>query len=79
MKRVALTTVDNPFDPFDDFKAWFAFDESKGHHTSSLLGRVARISDELPDSDQERVVEEAIDWLILIDPAQNLKKLVREH
>ena len=26
-----LTTVDNPFDPFEQFTSWFMFDEEKGY------------------------------------------------
>ena len=40
-----LTTVDNPFDPFEQFTSWFMFDEEKGYHTCSYLGRIARTSD----------------------------------
>ena len=28
-RRVNITTVDNPFDPFTDFDSWFQFDEEK--------------------------------------------------
>ena len=30
MARYALTTFDNPFDPFEQFTSWFMFDEEKG-------------------------------------------------
>ena len=28
--RFALTTFDNPYDPFEQFTQWFMFDEEKG-------------------------------------------------
>lgn len=40
--KCMLTTVDNPFDPFEQFTSWFMFDEEKGYHTCSYLGRIAR-------------------------------------
>lgn len=75
MKTFALTTVDNPFDPFDDFDRWFAFDEEKGYHSSGLLARVTEISDELPESDMVRVVGDAIDFIILNDLTGIYKKV----
>lgn len=35
-----LTTVDNPFDPFEQFTSWFLFDIEKGYNTCSLLGKI---------------------------------------
>ena len=40
--RFALTTFDNPYDPFEQFTQWFMFDEEKGYHTTAYLGRIAR-------------------------------------
>ena len=47
--RFALTTFDNPYDPFEQFTQWFMFDEEKGYHTTAYLGRIARTSDQLSD------------------------------
>ena len=38
--RFALTTFDNPYDPFEQFTQWFMFDEEKGYHTTAYLGKV---------------------------------------
>ena len=77
MRRVALTTSDNPFDPFDDFDRWYRFDESKGYMSSGMVARVADISDELSEGDRNRAIEEAINFIVEVNPTSNYKKLVR--
>ena len=59
--RFALTTFDNPYDPFEQFTQWFMFDEEKGYHTTAYLGRIARTSDQLSDEENNKEVERAID------------------
>lgn len=63
----ALTTIDNPFDPFKQFDEWFMFDEEKGYHSTSYLGRIARTSDQLSDEENRMEVERAIDEIIKYD------------
>ena len=77
MSRVRLTTVDNPYDPFEQFTAWFLFDEEKGYHSTSYLGRIARTSDELSDEENNREEERAIDEIIKYD-FRNIYRKVRE-
>ena len=77
MSRVRLTTVDNPYDPFEQFTSWFLFDEEKGYHSTSYLGRIARTSDELYDEDNNRQEERAIDEIIKYD-FRNIYRKVRE-
>jgi hypothetical protein len=62
-----LTTIDNPFDPFDNFKAWFLFDVQKGYNCCSYLARIARTSDEMTDQENEEEIERAIDEIIEYD------------
>lgn len=59
-----LTTVDNPYNPFEQFKEWFGFDAAKGYHTPSFLGRVVRTSEELSEPDQALAIEQAIDEIV---------------
>lgn len=61
--RTAISTIDNPFNPFTHFDEWYAFDESKGYHSTALLARVARSSDELSEAQQEDAIEEAVDFI----------------
>lgn len=72
----ALTTFDNPYNPFEQFTAWFLFDETKGYHTCAYLGRIARTSNLLSDEENNREVERAIDEIIKYD-FQNIYRKVR--
>ena len=75
MAKVALTTIDNPFDPFEEFTSWFLFDEEKGYHSCGYLGRIARTSDELSDEENALEVERAIDEIIKYDFLNIYKKV----
>ena len=64
-----LTTVDNPYNPATQFIDWYAFDEAHGYHTSGMLARIMKNSDELSDSDREseriRAIKEILDENVL--------------
>lgn len=75
--EVALTTFDNPFDPFDDFTSWFLFDVEKGYNSCSLLARIANISDNLSEVEINLEIERAIDEIITYDFTNNYKKVKR--
>ncbi len=64
MVKYALTTVDNPFDPFKQFDEWYSYDEALGYSTLGLLARVMISSDELSEADQDRAYELAIDEIV---------------
>lgn len=75
MAKCALTTVDNPFDPFDQFLSWFRYDQDKGYNSCSYLDRIARTSDQLSDEENEQEIERAIDEIIKYDPTNIYKKV----
>ena len=62
-----LTTIDNPFDPFEQFDSWFLFDVEKGYNSCAYLGRIARTSDQLSEEENEQENERAIDEIIKYD------------
>ena len=53
-----LSTLDNPFDPFDDFTSWYMFDCEKGHNTSSRLARIANLNDEMTQKEIDEARED---------------------
>jgi hypothetical protein len=64
---VALTTFDNPYDPFKQFTEWFMFDTEKGYNSCDYLGRIARTSDQLSDEENDLEVERAVDEIVKND------------
>ena len=76
MAKCALTTIDNPYDPFEQFNAWYMYDMDKGYGTCSYLDRIARTSNQLSDEENEKEIERAIDEIIRYDFRNIYKKLV---
>ena len=77
--RVALTTFDNPYDPFKDFNNWFLFDVGKGYNSCDYLGRIAHTSDQLSEYENDEEIERAIDEIILYDPFNIYKKVKQDE
>lgn len=78
MRVCALTTVDNPFDPIDDFEQWFVWDVTRGHNSCAYLARIARTSDGLSDAQNEQEIERAIDEIVALDFMNEYKKVTRD-
>lgn len=77
IKVYALTTIDNPFDPFDDFDKWYAFDIAHGYDSCGYLARIARTSDKFSEEDQEREIQRAIDEIVKLNINGMYKKVAR--
>lgn len=73
----ALTTYDNPFDPFTQFDSWFAFDTEKGYYTCSRIARLTNLTDDMSDVERSMEIERAIDKMIEIDICDIYKKVKR--
>lgn len=73
----ALTTIDNPFDPFTQFDKWFAYDEAHGYGSCSYLAKIMRTSDSFSVEDQMREKERAVDEIVRLNINGMYKKVVR--
>lgn len=76
-KECMLTTIDNPYDPFEQFTSWYLFDIEKGYNTSSYLARIAKLSNSLSQKEEDLEIERAIDEIIKYDFQNIYKKAVR--
>lgn len=72
---VLITTVDNPFDPFNDFDNWYRFDVDHGYYTWSKVCRLADYKDSNSEQENDRAFEAAIDRLVEIDFLNLFKKV----
>ncbi len=70
-----ITTIDNPFDPFEEFDSWFNFDVEKGYYTSSRLARITKTDETMTEKEVNDAIEAAVDRLIEIDPLDLYKKV----
>lgn len=59
-KELMLSTSDNPFNPFEQFKEWYAFDVSHGYNTLGYLAAVAETSNDQFDIENLLEMNQAI-------------------
>lgn len=64
----ALSTIDNPFNPIDDYDKWLSYDIAHGYNTSNWLSNLAKTSDLLSNEDNMKEIEDAIDEIVNVDP-----------
>ena len=75
----ALTTIDNPYDPFEQFESWFLFDTEKGYNSCSYLARIAQTTDDMTEIEKNIEIERAIDEIIMYDFTNMRKKIKRNE
>lgn len=75
---VAISTFDNPYDPFDQFIQWYNYDVLHGYNSCALLNRIAQTSDAFTEEENAEEIERAIDEIIKYDFRHIFIKIVRE-
>lgn len=76
-RKVSITTIDNPFDPIDEFDQWLLFDLEKGYYTSSTIARLTHLKDDMSQYEEDTEVERAINRLIELDPLDIYIKIIK--
>ena len=73
-----LTTIDNPYDPFDDFTSWYMYDVEHGYNSCSYVARIAKTSEQFTEKENNEEIERAIDEIIEHDFMNIYVKVTRE-
>ena len=76
--KTMLSTIDNPFNPFENFDSWFLFDVEKGYNSCAYLARITKMSDEFTEDEEAEEIERAIDEIIKYD-FRNIYKKVKKN
>ena len=73
-----LSTIDNPYNPFDDFHSWFMYDIEKGYNCCGKVARIAQVDNTMMQKEIDIEVEKAIDTIIQYDFANIYIKVTKE-
>lgn len=77
-----LSTIDNPWNPFDNFDEWLQYDNLHHYNTCGYVSRVLDMNNAnlsgLPDFIAERINESVIDQIINADPLNFYVKVQKE-
>lgn len=76
--KVALTTIDNPYDYFEQFTSWLLFDKEQGYNTCEKIARLVNITDDMTQQEEDLAIEAAIDRLIELDFLNIYKKIKKQ-
>lgn len=73
-----LSTIDNPHNPFDDFRLWFLYDVTHGYNSCGRLDRITNIESDMMQSEIDAEIERAIDEIIKYDFTNTYVKVKKE-
>lgn len=63
-----LTTIDNPYNPFEDFKNWYQYDCDYHYNTCDYIARLANIKEDFTQIEEIAEIERVCDKIISLDP-----------
>ena len=73
--NVAITTFDNPYDPFTEYEQWNIFDNLKGYCSEQRVASLAHYFDGMTAEEEDEEYENAIDRLVKVDFLNIYKKV----
>lgn len=76
MARIcALSTSDNPYNPFIDFNNWNAYDMQNGYNSCAYLARVVGDISSEEENEVDENIESAIDRIVAMNLTGNYIKV----
>ena len=78
IKQHRLTTIDNPYDPFDQFEEWFQYDVQHSYNCCGLVALLAETSDSMTEQEKDSILFEGMKQLIETDPLNQYTIVERE-
>ena len=72
-----LTTVDNPYNPFEQFAQWDLYDKEQGHETCSLIARLSQLSYDMTQKEENDEYDRVVELIIQRDPFDKYKKFYK--
>lgn len=78
MVQCMITTIDNPFNPFEQPDQWRSFDTDHGYFTSEYLARIAKTDIEMTESEYNSEIERACEEIMKLNPIK-MYKIVRKN
>lgn len=79
MESYMVTTIDNPYDPFDNFEEWLSYDLEKGYNTCGLLAKYVHTSTSLSEAEEEEEIKRGFDEFLNINPFGIHKLVVKNR
>lgn len=70
-----LTTIDNPYDPFEQFALWLLFDKEQGYNTCEYLAREVKLTEDMSEKEMNDEIDRAMDQIIA-DDFLKIRKIV---
>ena len=82
-KEAMLTTIDNEWDPFENFSEWYSRDlelarQQNRRPASGYLAIIMANSDDVSDNEFNQVMNDAIEEIVELDLSGTFKKVTRE-
>lgn len=73
-----LTTTDNQFDPFTQYREWLIEDSRLGYNTNAYLARIAKTSEAFSQQENDEEIKRAMDEIIKYDFTNKYKIVSQE-
>lgn len=83
VKEAMLSTIDNEWNPFDNFSEWYSRDlelarQQNRRPSSGYLAIIAACSDDVSENEFNQVMNDAIDEIVDLDLSGTFIKVTRE-